>query len=358
MKKYKTVITGRMEESHIRQLDGYCEMEYAGWVKTGIIMLQDELIEVLKDAEIAVIGYEKLSSKIINALENLQIIACCRSTPVNIDIDAASRRGIPVLYAPGRNANAVAELTLGLMISAARFIPQAHHKLMCGRFLGPAFTGYGSSTLKSDVIWNDEKDDPHKIFKGFELRGKTLGIIGLGNIGKKVAKLSQAFGMNVIGYDPYCLRQEIESIGVLPCDILELCERSDLISLHCRATKENAGLIDSEKIRRMKSTAVIINTARASLVMEEPLISALKEKKIGGAALDVFWEEPLPALHPLLELDNVVLSPHLGSASCDVNHIQSEMIIRGLLSLFHGKTPYNLANPEIKGGEMICYWRI
>jgi len=352
MKKFKTVVTAFIDKKHLKRLEAFCEINVMGWAKTGNFMQEDELIEALKDTGILIVGYERVSATVMEKCPNLRVIACCRSNPVNVDVDMATEKNIPVIYTPGRNANAVAEFTMGLIISAARNIPQSYCKIKQGNFLGnPA--SKAKAGVGKDVIWNAAKDDPTQIFKGYELKDRILGIVGLGRIGVKVAKLAQAFGMQTVGYDPYCSKEKAESDHIRLLQLEELFAESDYVSIHCSLCEETIGLIGAKEISLMRPSAVIINTARAAIINEEALIRALKQKSIRGAALDVFWEEPLPSNSPLLELDNVILTPHLGGASYDVNSNQSEMITQALLSLLENKSPCNIINPQV-----LQYYRI
>ncbi len=232
----------------------------------------------------------QITRDILEASGQLRVIGRAGIGVDNIDLDAATRRGIIVLNAPGGNVVSAAELTLSLMLAVIRRIPQADASVRGGR-------------------WERGR------FKGTELHGKTLGLVGAGRIGTEVARRARAFGMRILTYDPYLSRERAEQQRMELVTLPDLLEESDIVSLHCPLTDETRGLISSKELARMKPSAYFINAARGGVVDEDALAEALADEKIAGAALDVFAHEPVDPDHPLLKLDNVVLSPHLGSAT-------------------------------------------
>lgn len=208
----------------------------------------------------------------------------------NIDLPAATKRGIAVFNAPGGNTIAAAELTMALLISVARRIPAAEASVRRGE-------------------WN------RAAFKGVELRGKTLGLIGAGRIGGEVALRCQAFGMEVIAYDPYLSPTRADELDVELTGFDEVIERADFVSLHVPLTDETRGILDEATLKGMKSTAFVVNASRGGVVDEVALAKALHDGDIAGAALDVFEEEPLAADSPLRGAPNLVLTPHLGAST-------------------------------------------
>ncbi len=231
-----------------------------------------------------------VTSEIIENAGKLKVIGRAGVGVDNIDINSATRRGIVVLNAPGGNVIAAAELTFSLMLSLARNIPQADAALRQGR-------------------WERSR------FKGIELNGKTLGLVGAGRIGSEVARRAIAFGMKILVYDPYLSRERAEQQRMQLVTLPDLLEQSDVVSLHCPLTDETQGLLSSREFGRMKKTAFLINAARGGVVDEDALAQALRDNIIAGAALDVFQKEPVPADHPLLSLSNVVALPHLGAST-------------------------------------------
>jgi len=210
----------------------------------------------------------------------------------NVDLDAATEQGIAVFNAPGGNTTAAAELTIALLISVARRIPAAEASLRRGE-------------------WD------RSAFKGVELRGKTLGLIGAGRIGGEVATRCQAFGMDVVVYDPYLAEERAEELGVELVGFDEVAARGDFISIHVPLTDETRGIVEEETLGRMKSTAFVVNASRGGVVDEDALANALHDGVIAGAALDVYETEPLAADSPLRAAPNLVLTPHLGASTAE-----------------------------------------
>ncbi len=249
----------------------------------------EELLRVVKEYDAIIVrSRTKVTKEVIDAAEKLKVIGRAGVGLDNIDLKAAEERGIKVLNTPEALTNAVAELTIGLMISAARGIHKGHLHLKKGEW------------IKGELL-------------GTELAGKTLGIIGFGRIGRRVAEIARAFGMKVLIYD--IVKPDgklLEKLGAELVELDDLLKRSDFVTLHVPATESTYHMIDERRLRMMKKTAILINTARGSVVDEKALVKALKEGWIRAAALDVFEEEP-PKNEELLALDNVLLTPHIGS---------------------------------------------
>ena len=267
-------------------------------------------------------------------------MGCARSNPVNIDLGAAKELGIPVVYTPGRNAQSVAEMTIALILVLARRIALASRRLADGTLLEAPKAELYQVEEKDDVIWKSRKVFVRDVVpQGIELYGRTLGVVAFGAIGSRVARLGLAFGMDVLAYDPFCPRETIEQAGAKAVSLEELLARSDVVSLHLPVNKETRKSVNMEWFSRMKSTAVLINTARAALVDQQALVEALEQGTIAGAALDVMWEEPCPANHPLLQMDQVVITPHIGGWTDGVERWQSRMIVEEILRYARGEAP-------------------
>ncbi len=234
-----------------------------------------------------------------------------RANPANIDMSAANARKIPVLHTPGRNAIAAAEFTIGLMLSQARQISKGDRLIRSGKYLAEPRTDLFIENTEEDVIWDIDGDSPYTSLKGVELCGRTLGLIGFGNVASRVAHLAMAFGMKVICYTPPRDEDRARNQGVTIVPLKRLFSESDFISVHCSVTPDTKAILDAEAFSLMKPTTYIINTSRATMIDQEALIRALKEGQIRGAALDVFWYEPLPKNHPFLTFENVTLTPTL-----------------------------------------------
>jgi D-3-phosphoglycerate dehydrogenase len=233
----------------------------------------------------------KVTEEVLDRATALKVVGRAGIGLDNVDVEAATRRGITVVNAPQSNIISAAEHTLALLLAQARNIPQAHAALKSGQ-------------------WERER------FQGVEVHGKTLGVIGLGRVGAMVAQRALAFGMRVIAFDPYVSKDRAKSLGVELTPNLEgLLVQADFVTIHLPRTAETEGLIGERELALMKEGARLINTARGGLIDERALVNALRDGKLAGAALDVFATEPAPAAHPLLHFDNVVVTPHLGAST-------------------------------------------
>ncbi len=259
--------------------------------------------ENIAGCEIIVSGYAPFTSEIMDASEDLRIIGISRGGPVNADHDAATERGIRILKAVGRNAESVADQTLGFIISESRFISRHNHEVKTGKYFEKLESGGRSSYLAS--------------FNWMELNGKTLGLIGYGQVGTRVAKRAHAFGMNVIVFDPYIDVTILEGEGCASVELDNLLRDSDFISIHAKLTPETHHMVNDVTLAKMKKTAVLINTARGSIIDEDALLRALTNGVIASAAMDVFEEDPIKQDNPLIQLDNVTITPHSAGRSPD-----------------------------------------
>ncbi len=232
----------------------------------------------------------KVTRKVVEAGDELVVIGRAGAGVDNIDVEAATERGIIVMNTPGGNTIAVAEHTIGLLLALARNLPQAHGALKAGR-------------------WEKNK------YPGVELYNKVLGVVGLGRIGSEVARRALGLSMKVIAYDPYLTRDAAERLGVESVELDDLFQRSDFISIHTPLTKDTKNFIDAAQFARMKPGVRLINCARGGVVNEAALVAAIRAGRVGGAALDVFEKEPLPAGHPLLGLEPVIVTPHLAAST-------------------------------------------
>ena len=256
----------------------------------------------------------KVTKDIIQAAERLKVIGRAGVGVDNIDVEEATKKGIIVVNSPTGASISVAELTIGHMISLARHLTKA------------------DKTMK-EGIW------AKKQLKGRELYGKVIGIVGCGNIGRIVAKYAKAFNMEVIGYDPFLSKEEMERHGIKKVDSLEeLMKTADFVSLHIPHIPQTHHLINEKMLSLMKPTAYLINCARGGIVDEKALYEALKEKKIAGAALDVYEKEP-PEKSPLFELENVVFTPHLGASTVEGQIRAGVICAEQILKVLDGEEP-------------------
>ncbi|MBI3601012.1 MAG: phosphoglycerate dehydrogenase [Nitrospinae bacterium] len=282
----KVLVSDKLSEKGIEILNRAGSIEAD--VKTGLT--KEQLIAEIPQYEgLIVRSSTKVTADIINAAKNLKVIGRAGIGVDNVDVDAASKRGIVVMNTPEGNVITTAEHAIAMMLSLARKIPQA------------------SASVKGKK-WE-------KGFMGVEVYNKTLGIIGLGRIGSIVANRAKGLSMNVIVYDPFISKERAKSLGVELVEMPELFKRSDFISIHVPKTSETAYLIGEKEFAMMKKGVRIINCARGGIVDEKSLAKAIKEKIVAGAALDVFEKEPVPSDNPLLELDEVICTPHLGAST-------------------------------------------
>lgn len=316
-------VSAQLEQWVLEYLSGHAVVTCGGWGTTGHVLAPEELVKEAKDSEMLVICYEPIDEYVLSHLPKLKFISCTRGGMENIQKEAVlAHPDVTVCNAPGRNANAVADLTVGLMLDSARNISLSNH--------------YIRNQDWEHVKWFKAGKLGKKMFMGYELRGKTLGLIGFGQVGRRVAKRVSGFEMNVLVYDPYC---EAKMEGVTNADLHTVLACSDFISLHCKLGKETENMINAQTIAQMKPTAFLINTARGGLVKEEDLCQALKEHRIAGAALDTLAVEPMDKNHPFLELENVVITPHIGGASYDIQAQQSEIVFEDIRAFIEGRRP-------------------
>jgi len=340
----KIYITADFSEEAINRLrnEGH-EVRVSGWGFTGEILNEDDLIKEIGDSEILIVGYESITRKVLDNT-NLKIISSIRGGPeANIDIDYATTLNIPVMYTLGREAIPVADFTIGQIIGLVRQIVRTDRELHRGKFLAP-LKEYGT---EKDVYWDMSDEGPWQSRKGHELNGKTLGLVGFGTIGQQVAKRAVCFGMRVIAYDPYQPNPSFVKYRVKKVSLEELMKESDIVSIHARSTESNKGMIGKKEFSLMKNGAYFINNARATVINEEAMREAIMSGKIGGAALDVFNDEPIRSDDPLLKLDNVILTPHIAGAGFEVIYRHSNMIVDDLNRLLEGEMPKVIKNPGV-----------
>jgi D-3-phosphoglycerate dehydrogenase / 2-oxoglutarate reductase len=255
---------------------------------------EDELIEALAGARVLVTQMGPVTERVLTACPDLRLVVVCRGGPVNVNLDAAKRHDVRVCYAPGRNAAATAEFTVGLMLSALRRIPQAHNLLA------------GQRSWEGATYYTYEHS-------GLELEDLPVGLVGYGAVGSRVARALCAFGAQVMVYDPY-LRGQVFGLRMHSLD--ELLRLSRVITLHARLTAETRGLIGARELALLPPGGVVVNVARGPLIDEEALCDALESGHVSAAALDTYGQEPVPADSRLFGLaDRVVMTPHLGGAS-------------------------------------------
>jgi D-3-phosphoglycerate dehydrogenase len=296
-----------LEEEHIKKLQALGDLQvFQNPPKTS-----DELKERIKEADIVIVGWSDLTRNIIDSAKELKMISIWATTCHYADLEAAKEKGVVVTHVPGYATESVAEHTFALLLAAIRKLPLADKHVRNG-----------------DFDWRP--------FAGRELAGKTLGVIGTGVIGCRVAEIARVFRMQVLGYDKYPNLKRAEEIGVKYVDLQTLLKESDVITLHVTLTSETEGLIGEKEIEAMKNRAVIINTSQGKVIDEKALFDALKSGKISFAGLDVLESEPPSKDNPLFKLDNVILSPHIGFHTVEAAKRCTDICIDNVVKFLEG----------------------
>lgn len=287
---------------------------------------EDELINALKGCDIAFSHTFPFTEKVIAASPDLKLITICRGGPVNVNIEAATKHGVLVSYTPGRNATATAEHTVGMILSAARQIPQRHDEVVSGQW-------------RSDYYIFDNV--------GPEIGSSTVGVVGYGAVGAKVANIMASFGGRVLVFDPWAKNREgapnIEFVDELD----DLLSGSDIVTLHARVTPENERMINAETIAKMPQNSIIVNCARGALVDYDAVCDAIDSGHLFAAAFDCLPEEPLPADHRLMATPRVTFTPHLAGASKEASRLAARIGSADIAAFMRGDKPTHLANPEV-----------
>jgi D-3-phosphoglycerate dehydrogenase len=256
----------------------------------------------LSEAEALIVrSSTKVTGEMLDRGPKLRVVGRAGVGVDNIDLDAATERGVAVMNSPAGNTVAAAELTMALILSAVRRVAEADRTMRGGK-------------------WDRSR------LQGVQLKDRTLGLVGAGRIGSEVANRCRAFGMKVIAYDPYLTEERADVLGLSLTDLDQVLRTADIISLHVPLSEETANLIDHEAISRMKPGAFVVNVSRGGVVDEAALAKALSDGRLAGAALDVYETEPLPPESPLLALDNIVLTPHLGASTVEAQELVAREI--------------------------------
>ena len=301
-------------------------VEYRSWLDTRELTGPDALAIRIRASGVSILVVEAdfVFEEIFEGSPGLRFVGICRASTHHIDIKAATRYGIAVVNTPARNARAVAEHTLGLMFSLARKIPAAHSYVKSGEWNNPV--------------------EPYISMRGVELRGRVVGIIGLGAIGSELARMCAALDMKVMGFDPLVADPPP---GVHLESMETVISASDFISVHAPATLNLVGMIGSAEISRMKPEAFLISCSDPSIIDREAILGALESGQIAGAAFDVFETHPIAPDNPLLKFDNLVLTPHIAGATVETVERHSRMMTDDILRFTRGERPVNIVNPEV-----------
>jgi D-3-phosphoglycerate dehydrogenase len=310
----KIVVVDRvyLEKEHVDRLRSIGDLE----VFKDPPETPDEMKERIKAADIVIVGWSDLTKDVIDSAKKLKMISIWATTCHYADLSAAKEKGIVVTHVPGYATEAVAEHTLALLLAGIRKLPLADRHVR-----------------KGDFDWRP--------FGGAELHGKTVGIIGTGSIGCRVAEIAKVFKMQILAYDKYPNMKKAEEIGMKYVDLYTLLKESDFITLHVTLASETEGLIGKKEIKAMKKGAVIVNTSQGKVIDEKALIDALKSGKISFAGLDVFEEEPPSKDNPLFKLENTILSPHVGFHTAEAAKRCTDICIDNVLKFLEGR-PQNV----------------
>jgi D-3-phosphoglycerate dehydrogenase / 2-oxoglutarate reductase len=317
------LVTAACRGPGLDTLGELCEVSYDPWIDQRPLRIWDgaalaERVDAL-GATVLVCEADFVSGPVLD--RPLRVIGSTRGDPTNVDIAGATARGIPVLHTPGRNADAVAELTLGLLLAVTRRVLTADRDVRTGQ------------------VFRDGSI-PYQRFRAWQLAGRTAGLVGLGAVGRAVRWRLEALGMQVIAFDPYSPEATHDSLDKLLAD-------ADVVSMHATVTPETVGMMGAERFAAMARGSVYLNTARAALHDLDALTDSLRSGHLGGAGLDHFEGEQLPVDHPVTRLDTVVLTPHIGGATYDTEVNHTLMIAEDIGRVLRGERPLHCANPEV-----------
>lgn len=320
--KPRALVTAPLRGPGLDKLRALAEVVYDPWIEQRPLRIYnaEQLAERIaaEEAEIVVVESDSVRGPVFEL--GVCAIAATRGDPNNVDIDGATAAGIPVLNTPGRNADAVAEMTVALLLAATRHLLPA------------------DADVRGGNIFRDGSI-PYQRFRGGEIAGLTAGLVGLGAVGRATRWRLSGLGLRVIAHDPY----HPEARHGLD----ELLAASDVVSLHAPVTDETTGMIGAEQFAAMRDGVVFLNTARAQLHDTDALVEALRAGKVAAAGLDHFVGEWLPTDHPLVGMPNVVLTPHIGGATWNTEARQAQLVADDLEALLAGATPAHIVNPEV-----------
>jgi len=297
---------------------------------------EEEFIAAAKDADAVIARNRRITATIIKALKNCKVIGLGSVGADTVDVDAATEAGIVVTNVPDVFIDEVADHTMALFLAAHRRLRLMHQLTVEGKWAQgrPYF-----------------KDIPR-------LYGQTIGLISFGNVAKAVARRCHAFGLRVLAHDPYVAELEMTAVGVEPVtSLIELCQRSDFVSMHAPLNAETRHMMSEPQFKAMKRTALFINNGRGPCVDEKALIEALEQGWIAGAALDVFEQEPVDTRNPLMQMDNVIVTPHIASATARMAPETRRRLGREIATVLQGKWPRSTVNPGVLPGTELIRWQ-
>ncbi len=324
----RALILAPFSERQLTRLRHYADVVYESWTETNRLQDPDQLGARIaaEDIEVLIVEADFVFEEVFEAAPALRLVGVCRNALNQVDVPAATAHGVAVTHAPGRNTRAVAEMTLALMFALARRIPAAH-----------AFVAGGA--------WDDPSGG-YRQFRGREIGGATVGIVGFGQIGREVARACLALGARIVVHDPLVAERTVRSLGGRASSLEALARTADFVTLHVPDTNTTHHLVDARFLSRMKAGAFLLNTGGGSVVDPAALVEALRLGGIAGAALDVFAGQPLPAASPLLSAPNVILTPHIAGATAETVERHSRMMVDEIRRLLAGRPLRHVVNPE------------
>lgn len=339
--KKKMALCTPIQENLLEKISDECDITICGELKHGKGNVTEEMTrQECLGHELVVLGDEYAGAETIKAWvdSGMKFIGVAKGTPVTVDFNAIQDAGLTLSYTPGRNRVAVAEYTIGLMIAAARHITLSATGLSKGEHTGEASDIYDVPDIKNVTFGPLDQYHPFTDYGiGFELYGKKLGIAGYGAIGREVALRAKVFGMEVLAYDPYLNKELAEKDGSRGVDLNTMLSESDIISIHLPVLPSTRGIVNKDWFSKMKTSAYLINTARAAVIDQKDFIEALQNGRIAGAAVDVYWKEPVPVNHPLLKMRNVVCTPHMAGLTTDVDQWSGRMMSEEITAYLQGR---------------------
>lgn len=336
--KYRALVTAEVIPSMLEKLKSNIDFDFDGYYIDHEVMPVDELKSKIKDYDILICEYDTIDKEILDCAEKLKIIICCRGgVKTVIDLEAAKEKGIIICNNGGRNAEAVSDFTLGYILDLTRNISKSN-ALIHNRVI--------TTDVKSkpdnykDTVWGLDNNSPFIRFRGKSVNHMTLGLVGCGFAGSLVAKKAKAFNMNIIAYDPFIAPERVPDFVKL-VDLKELLATADIVSLHCNVSPETKNMFNKDTFAAMKEGAYFINTARGELVDEAALVEALNSHHLAGAAIDVTVKEPIASDCPLLDAENLIITPHIAGSSYDVQVCGTRMVAEALEDFIADVKPRN-----------------
>lgn len=331
----KILVLAPFDPAELDRLRAGNEVVYESWIEQRRMLSPDDLAARLaaEGFDAVVVEAEFVTRDVIEAVPGLRVAASARGKAVHVDVAAATEHGCVVLQTPGRNAESVADLCLAMILDRLRHVSDAAAAVKRGEW---------SFGLDEDALV------PYIRFRGLELGGRTLGLLGFGAVARAVARRALAFGMRVVAFDPYCPDAAFAESGVARAATLsELLRGSHILSVHVEQTPETIGMLDAEALRLLPRGALLVNTARARVVDQDALVAMLRDGHLAGVALDVFSPEPVPQSHPILQEPGALVLPHIGGATEDAVRRHSTMLREDFDRLARGERPLRCANPAV-----------